>query len=66
MIRPVVFSNCIHSMLAILRAMYQLQIEYSDPERVVGVLIPVHTFERATRLDLAATLSSPPLVTFDY
>lgn len=35
MIRPVVYSNCIHSMLSILRAMFHLQIEYADPERVV-------------------------------
>lgn len=35
MIRPVVYSNCIHCMLAILRAMFHLQIEYEDPERVV-------------------------------
>ncbi|MFH4982276.1 hypothetical protein AB6A40_008985 [Gnathostoma spinigerum] len=34
MIRPVVHSNSIHSMLAILRAMFHLQIEYGDPERV--------------------------------
>ncbi|VDM82511.1 unnamed protein product [Strongylus vulgaris] len=34
MIRPVVYSNCIHSMLSILRAMFHLQIEYADNERV--------------------------------
>ncbi|KIH65160.1 g-protein alpha subunit [Ancylostoma duodenale] len=35
MIRPVVYSNCIHSMLSILRAMFHLQIEYADNERVM-------------------------------
>uniref|UniRef100_A0A1I7WMC9 Uncharacterized protein n=1 Tax=Heterorhabditis bacteriophora TaxID=37862 RepID=A0A1I7WMC9_HETBA len=34
MIRPVVYSNCIHSMLSILRAMFHLQIEYADNDRV--------------------------------
>uniref|UniRef100_F1LD90 Guanine nucleotide-binding protein alpha-7 subunit n=1 Tax=Ascaris suum TaxID=6253 RepID=F1LD90_ASCSU len=34
MIRPVVYSNCIHNALAILRAMFHLQIEYGDPDRV--------------------------------
>ncbi|KRZ25804.1 Guanine nucleotide-binding protein alpha-7 subunit [Trichinella pseudospiralis] len=33
MIRPVVYSNTVHAMLAVLRAMYQLNIEFSDPER---------------------------------
>ena len=33
MIRPVVYSNTIHSMLAILRAMYQLNIQLEDGER---------------------------------
>lgn len=36
MIKPVVYSNCIHCMLAILRAMFHLQIEYENPERMVG------------------------------
>lgn len=36
MIKPVVYSNCIHCMLAILRAMFHLQIEYEDPDRMVG------------------------------
>uniref|UniRef100_A0A915EKI6 Uncharacterized protein n=1 Tax=Ditylenchus dipsaci TaxID=166011 RepID=A0A915EKI6_9BILA len=34
LIKPVVYSNCIHSILAILRAMFHLQIEYAEPERV--------------------------------
>uniref|UniRef100_A0A183BYK9 Guanine nucleotide-binding protein alpha-7 subunit n=1 Tax=Globodera pallida TaxID=36090 RepID=A0A183BYK9_GLOPA len=34
LIKPVVLSNCIHSMLAILRAMFHLQIDYGDPERL--------------------------------
>lgn len=38
MIRPVVYSNCIHSMLSILRAMFHLQIEYGEPDRVVRFL----------------------------
>ena len=33
MIRPVVYSNTIHSMLAILRAMYQLNIQLEEGER---------------------------------
>ncbi|VDP38154.1 unnamed protein product [Soboliphyme baturini] len=35
MIRPVVYSNTIHAILAVLRAMYQLNIEFSDSERQV-------------------------------
>jgi hypothetical protein len=38
LIKPVVYSNCIHSILAILRAMFHLQIEYADPDRVVCLL----------------------------
>uniref|UniRef100_A0A915K0G7 Uncharacterized protein n=1 Tax=Romanomermis culicivorax TaxID=13658 RepID=A0A915K0G7_ROMCU len=33
MIRPVVYSNTIQSMLAILRAMYFINIEFGDAER---------------------------------
>uniref|UniRef100_A0AC35U4A1 Guanine nucleotide-binding protein alpha-7 subunit n=1 Tax=Rhabditophanes sp. KR3021 TaxID=114890 RepID=A0AC35U4A1_9BILA len=34
MIKPVVYSNSIHSMLAILRAMFHLNIEYADADRI--------------------------------
>ena len=43
LIRPVVISNTIHSMLAILRAMFHLQIDYGDPERLVGVVRNEHS-----------------------
>ncbi|VDD97604.1 unnamed protein product [Enterobius vermicularis] len=33
-IRPIVHSNCIHGLVAILRAMFQLHIEFADAERV--------------------------------
>jgi len=35
MIRPVVYSNTIQSILAILRAMYFINIEFGDAERQV-------------------------------
>ncbi|CAK5108865.1 unnamed protein product [Meloidogyne enterolobii] len=34
LIKPVVICNTIHSMLAILRAMFHLHIDYGDPERL--------------------------------
>lgn len=46
MIKPVIYSNCIHCMLAILRAMFHLQIEYENSERVVSNLLTyfsIHT-----------------------
>lgn len=38
MIRPVVYSNTIQSILAILRAMYLLNIEFGDADRQVDLL----------------------------
>lgn len=40
LIKPVVYSNCIHSMLAILRAMFHLKIECADANRVVRFQYP--------------------------
>ena len=37
-IRPVVFSNTIHCMLAILRAMYSLNVEFKDADRQVRLI----------------------------
>jgi hypothetical protein len=34
-IRPVVYSNTIHCMLAILRAMYTLNVDFHHPDRQV-------------------------------
>ncbi|KAI6234629.1 G-protein alpha subunit [Aphelenchoides fujianensis] len=57
LIKPVVYSNCIHSMLAILRAMFHLNIEYADQERVKDsqlVFANVH----ANREELTEELSA--------
>lgn len=35
--RPVVFSNVIQSMMAIVRAMGQLKIDLGDPDRTVSI-----------------------------
>uniref|UniRef100_A0AC34RA28 Uncharacterized protein n=1 Tax=Panagrolaimus sp. JU765 TaxID=591449 RepID=A0AC34RA28_9BILA len=58
-IKPVVHSNCIHSMLAILRAMFHLQIEYSDPERVQDsqlVFATVHSNKEELTEELSAAM----------
>jgi len=58
-IKPVVHSNCIHSMLAILRAMFHLQIEYADPERVQDsqlVFATVHANKEELTEDLSAAM----------
>ncbi|KAK6749430.1 hypothetical protein RB195_001813 [Necator americanus] len=59
MIRPVVYSNCIHSMLSILRAMFHLQIEYADNERVRDsqlVFATVHANKEELTEELAAAM----------
>uniref|UniRef100_A0A915AXA7 Guanine nucleotide-binding protein alpha-7 subunit n=2 Tax=Parascaris univalens TaxID=6257 RepID=A0A915AXA7_PARUN len=59
MIRPVVYSNCIHSMLAILRAMFHLQIEYGDPDRVRDsqlVFATVHANKEELTEELSAAM----------
>ncbi|VDK42738.1 unnamed protein product [Anisakis simplex] len=59
MIRPVVYSNCIHSMLAILRAMFHLQIEYGDQERVRDsqlVFATVHANKEELTEELSAAM----------
>jgi len=37
--KPVVYSNTIQSMMAIIRAMGQLKVEFGHPDRAVSVLI---------------------------
>ncbi|CAJ0937425.1 unnamed protein product, partial [Mesorhabditis belari] len=59
MIRPVVYSNCIHSMLSILRAMFHLQIEYGEPERVRDsqlVFATVHANKEELTEELASAM----------
>lgn len=57
LIKPVVYSNCIHSMLAILRAMFHLQIEYADQERVKDSQLVFATVH-ANREELTEELSA--------
>ena len=57
--RPVVHSNTIHSMLAILRAMFHLQIDYADSERIKDsqmVFATVHANKEELNEDLAAAM----------
>ncbi|CAD5219668.1 unnamed protein product [Bursaphelenchus okinawaensis] len=59
LIKPVVYSNCIHSMLAILRAMFHLQIEYDDPDRVKDsqlVFATVHANKEELTEELSAAM----------
>ncbi|VIO86336.1 Uncharacterized protein BM_BM5336 [Brugia malayi] len=59
MIKPVVYSNCIHCMLAILRAMFHLQIEYEDPDRMRDsqlVFATVHTKKEELVEELSAAM----------
>lgn len=58
-IKPVVSSNCIHSMLAILRAMFHLQIEFADQERVKDsqlVFATVHANKEELTKDLSEAM----------
>jgi len=36
--RPVVHNNTIQSLLAVIRAMGQLRIDFSNPDRIVSIL----------------------------
>ncbi|KAI6214082.1 hypothetical protein M3Y94_00226700 [Aphelenchoides besseyi] len=59
LIKPVVYSNCIHSMLAILRAMFHLSIEYADQERVKDsqmVFATVHANKEELTEELSAAM----------
>ena len=40
--KPVVYSNTVQSMVAILKAMERLQIPFSDPSRMVSVINFIH------------------------
>lgn len=37
--RPVVYSNTIQSLMAIIRAIGQLRIEFADPNKIVSMLV---------------------------
>jgi len=48
--KPVIHSNAIQSMMAILKAMQQLNIEFGDTERSVSVIHILSTFtERSNK-----------------
>jgi guanine nucleotide-binding protein G(i) subunit alpha len=42
--RPVVFSNTIQSLMAIIRAMGILRIDFSDPSRTVYITYNIYLF----------------------
>lgn len=42
--RPVVYSNTIQSLMAIIRAMGQLRIDFADPSRAVSLSVHVALF----------------------
>jgi len=43
--RPVVYSNTIQSLMAIIRAMGQLRIEFKDISRIVSFGLPLGVWE---------------------
>ena len=47
--KPVVYSNTIQSMIAIIRAMGQLKIEFGYPERAVRIVSYIYIYRLTTK-----------------